>query len=96
MTYGAEGGAAAAIAAAIANAVKASGAIVRVEPPDFVTIVSRAEKPLVVINYGGWPRKKYQYLSAYKGLIFYTKSVTPVLLPGGAETIAAKRIWIPD
>jgi hypothetical protein len=35
----------AAIAAAIANAVKASGAIVRVRPEDFANIFRRIEKP---------------------------------------------------
>lgn len=41
--------AAAAIAAAIAQATKASGAIVRMEPRDFEAILSRSAKPLVVM-----------------------------------------------
>lgn len=41
----------AAIAAAIANAVKASGAVVRVQPEDFAKILSRVEKPLVIYKY---------------------------------------------
>ena len=94
MAYGA--GAAAARAAAIAKAIKASGAIVRLEPDDFLTILSKSAKPLVVIAVGGFIKKEYQYLTAYKGLIFFTKLQTSLILPGDAEVIAAKNIWIPS
>lgn len=91
----AAGGAGAAAAAAIANAVKASGAIVRVEPAEFSKILEKAEEPLVVFTERRLFGPKYQYLSAYKGLIFYTKTREPVELPAGAETIPADKIWIP-
>ena len=39
----------AAVGAAIAQAVKASGAIVRMEPNDFQQIVYRIEDPLIVM-----------------------------------------------
>jgi hypothetical protein len=94
MSYG--GGAAAARAAAIAQAIKASGAIVRVNPDDFTSILSRAEKPLVVMARGGFIKANYQYLTAYKGLVFFTKSPTELMLPGSAEVIFADRIWIPN
>lgn len=45
MAYGG-GSSAAAMAAAIARAIKASGAIVQVEPEDFLVILSKAENPL--------------------------------------------------
>ena len=90
---GAAGGAAA--AAAIANAVKASGAIVRVEPADFQKIVAKVSEPLVVRAEGGVLSKKYQYLTAYKGLIFYTKASSELSFGGDAEMILAKKIWIP-
>lgn len=93
MAYG--GGAVAAQAAAIARAVKASGAIVRVEPEDFTRILSRANKPLVVTSKRGFIKPNYQYLTAYKGLIFYTKSSTELMLPGDIEIITAREIWIP-
>jgi len=88
-------GGAAAAAAAIAQAIKASGAIVRVTPEDFTRILSRSSKPLVVIARGGFIKPNYQYLTAYKGLFFYTKSPTELLLPGDIEIINAKEIWIP-
>jgi len=98
MTNGAIAGAAAggAAAAAIAQAIKASGAIVRVESADFETILARAENPLVVYSEGGFFSTTYQYLTAYKGLAFYCKSSTPLVLPAKIETIRAKKIWIPS
>ena len=90
---GAAGGAAA--AAAIANAIKASGAIVRVESADFETILSNSDNPLVVCAQGGIFSTNYQYLMGYKGLIFYCKSGTPLILPMSVEVIQAKKIWIP-
>jgi hypothetical protein len=94
MSYG--GGAAAARAAAIAQAIKASGAIVRVKPDDFTSILYKAEKPLVVMTRGGFIKANYQYLTAYKGLVFFTKSPTELMLPGGVEVIYANQIWIPS
>jgi hypothetical protein len=82
-------------AAAIAQAIKASGAIVRVEPTDFMTILDRVDNPLVVCSESKFFSKKYHYLTAYKGLIFYTKSSTPLMLRPSVELIMAKNIWIP-
>ena len=86
---------AAAAAAAIANAIKASGAIVRVEPRDFAAIMDKVTEPLVVCAQGGFFSTTYQYLTAYKGLIFHTKTQTPLRLPAGTETVEAKKIWTP-
>lgn len=88
-------GASAAAYAAIAQAVKASGAIVRVQPEDFMLIISKVKDPLVVVAKGGTFKANYQYLTGYKGLSFYTKSSAPLMLPGSAEVIESKQIWIP-
>ncbi|HEY6951962.1 MAG TPA: hypothetical protein VI758_06120 [Bacteroidota bacterium] len=93
MTYGAE---TAAVAAAIANAIRASGAIVRVEPESFSAILSKAGNPLVVVAEGGLFAKNYQYLTSYKGLIFFTKSPQPLSLGMHVEVIKAGKIWIPN
>jgi hypothetical protein len=96
MTNGAAaGGAAGAAAAAIAQAIKASGAIVRVEPNDFMEILRRSERPLVVCSQSKFFSTKYHYLTAYKGLIFYTKTETALALRLEIEVITAKKIWIP-
>lgn len=97
MANGAEaGGAAAAAAAQIAQAIKASGAIVRVETTDFMMILGRIQNPLVVCSETRFLGRKYHYLTAYKGLIFYTKSTTPLILRPSIELIQAKKIWVPD
>jgi len=88
-------GAGAAAAAAIANAIKASGVVVRVSPEDFERILSRAEKPLVVVSQGGLFTTNYQYLTSYKGFAFFTKSRMPFQLSPKVEVIMANRIWIP-
>jgi len=88
-------GAAAAGAAAIANAIKASGVLVRVEPGEFSKILNRAKDPLVVIARGRWFSDNYQYLVSYKGLAFYTGSDAPLTLPPGCEVVAAGKISIP-
>lgn len=86
----------AAAAAAIAQAIKASGAIVQMEPRDFQQIVGRAEDPLVVLSVGSFLGKKsYKYITSYKGLAFYTKSSRQLPLGGSPEVIAAKKIWMP-
>jgi hypothetical protein len=96
MAYTGGAGAGAAAAAAIAQAIKASGAIVSVDPENFSKILSRAGKSLVVVAKGGIFKANYQYLTAYKGLIFFTKSDRELMLPGDVEIITAKGIWIPS
>jgi len=95
MTYDGGAGAAAAHQAAIAKAIKASGAIVKMEPAEFKKIVDKCEQPLVVSAKGGLFGNKHAYLTSYKGLFFYTLSPEPLNLPGKAEIIAANKIWIP-
>lgn len=86
----------AAAAAAVAQAIKASGAIVRLEPEEFQHILQRREDQLVVHATGGLFKTNYQYLVSYKGFVFFTKSATPLYLPGGTEVVQARSIWIPN
>ena len=88
--------AAGAAIAAIANAIKASGAVVRVQPEDFANILSRVEKPLVIYNTGGLFKTSHQYLISYRGFVFYTKTSNQIDLPTSVEVINAKSIWIPS
>jgi hypothetical protein len=91
MMYGGAAG-----AAAIAQAVKASGAIVRMQPNEFLQIVGRAEYPVVVMAVSRvFGRTRYKYLTSYKGLAFYTRSTSQLPLPGAVELVHAKAIWIP-
>ena len=89
-------GAHVAIHAAIANAIKATGVVVRLEPGDWMTILKKADNPLVVVAEGGMFQTKYRYLTSYRGLAFFTKSQQALVLPGRTEVIRAKSISIPD
>ena len=95
---GGAGGAAAAHQHAIANASKASGAIVKMEPAEFKKIVDKFDSAtggLVVTSKSWLFGTKYNYLTNYRGLFFYTTSPEPLTLPGKAEIIAADKIWVP-
>ncbi|HET9226509.1 MAG TPA: hypothetical protein VFR31_07560 [Thermoanaerobaculia bacterium] len=85
-----------AAAHATAQAIKASGAIVRVEPEEFLKILGRSAEPLVVSAPGGFLSGGQDYLTSYKGLAFFTNSQKPLNLPEGAEIVAAQKIWIPS
>jgi len=88
-------GAAAAHQHAIANALKASGAIVKMDAAEFLKIVNKSEQPLVVTSKSWLFGTKFNYLTSYKGLFFYTSSDQQLNLPGKAEIIAAEKIWVP-
>jgi hypothetical protein len=81
--------------AAMAQALKASGTIVKVGTEDFLKILKKSKDPLVVTAKGGVFKANYQYLTGYKGLAFFTKSDTPLMLPSGSEVVASKEIWMP-
>lgn len=87
---------AAAYAAIMARATKASGVIVRVKPADFLAILARSDTPLVIVAKGGVFTKHHQYMTSYKGLAFFTKSADAFELPRGSEIVVAEKIWIPD
>lgn len=88
-------GAEAAAIAAIANAIKAIGTVVKIEPEEFAKILNKAEHPMVIYAQGGVISTNHQYLVSYKGFAFYTKAEEPVELPQGTEVIVAEKIWIP-
>jgi hypothetical protein len=81
--------------AAIAQALKASGAIVKLDAYDFQRILERTETPLVVTGKGGFLGRRYQYLTNYKGIFFFADSTEPLSLPSRTEVVSAKHIWIP-
>jgi hypothetical protein len=97
-TYDGSAGAAAAHQAAMANALKASGAIVKMEPSEFKKIVDKFDHStggIVVVAKSWLFGTKYNYLTNYKGLFFYTSSPEQLILPGKAEIISAEKIWVP-
>ena len=89
-----DGGGAAA-AAIIANAIKASGTVVRVEPDTFLGLLRRIEKPLIIYKPTGF-LSSHQYLTSYKGFVFFAKTREQIDLPRNVEVIVAEKIWVPS
>ena len=89
MTGGAAG------AAAAANAIRAIGSIVIVEPNEFISILEKNEKPIVVHSPSSF-MTKHKYITSYKGLVFFTKSSTELIIPSFVEIVEAKKILIPQ
>lgn len=85
---------AAAAAASIAQAVKASGAIVKMKPAQFQRLLDTGKVALVVTSVRG-RLQKTSYLMNYGGLFFYTISKESLRLPESAEVVIAEKIWIP-
>jgi hypothetical protein len=94
MANGAAGAAAGAHHAVI-QAIKAAGAVVRVDPREFTRLVERQDAPLVVYAAPHLFSRSHRYLCGYKGLCFFTKSPSTLTLPGSAELVRARSIWIP-
>lgn len=88
-------GAAAAAAAAAAKAIKASGAIVRVEPDEFRKLLDQNREGLIVHAVGGLFSTKHDYLMGFKGLVFHASARDPISVPHGCQVVEAKKIWIP-
>lgn len=93
---GAAGASTAVIIATIANAIKACGTLVRVEPQEFLKIIGKQEQPLIVRTSAGVFSNSIKYLASYKGLAFHCKSKMELNLPAKAELINAKKFSIPD
>jgi hypothetical protein len=87
---------AAAAHAAQVNALKAVGVIVRLEMVDWLRILERTERPLVVLGTGGVFKKHNQYLTSYRGLAFFATSKDEIVLPPRCEIVRAKKISIPE
>lgn len=85
----------AAAAQMVAQAIKASGAIVSLNPREFQKILKRNEEGLVVCSTAGVFSTKYIYLTGYKGMVFHTKSSEPLHIPSKYEVIEANTVWIP-
>lgn len=83
-------------AAAVANAIKASGAIIRVEVDDFIRILKKQDAGLVIHSHGGVFSKSHKYMTSYRGFVFFTKSKEALFLKPGTEVIEATTIWMPQ
>ena len=69
--------------------------VVFVEPEEFLAILRKSEKGVVVYSPSGF-LSKHKYLTSYKGLTFFTKSKEALTIFGSAEVITAKKIIVPE
>ena len=84
-----------AAAAARIQAIKASGAIVRVSPDDFQTLLTRNTQGLVVHRAGWMFGTSHTYLMGYQGLAFYTRAKEELRLPSSVTVVEASSVWMP-
>jgi hypothetical protein len=88
---------AAAAKAAIQEAIKASGAIVRIENTDFSRLISKMETGLVIESVSRFFGKEYyKYSTSYLGFVFYCKSNEKISISSRLEKINAKNMWFPQ
>ena len=92
------GAAAAAAHAAMVQATKASGVIVRVDEAAFLTLVDMNPEPVVVsaphnIFLG---KKRIRYMTSYRGLAFVTESKGELIISDHADRVMAQKIWLPS
>jgi len=87
----------AAAQAAIQEAIKASGAIVKIAPNEFSNLISKMDDGIVIEKGDkGFFDSGYKYSTSYKGFIFYCKSRNQITIPSRLEKIKANRIWVPQ
>lgn len=83
---------------ATTNALAAAGGLVRLAPEEFMTIVHRADNPLVV-HARTWTlfltKGMHQYLTSYRGINFVTTTRDELGLPKGTELIQATTMFLP-
>jgi uncharacterized UPF0146 family protein len=63
--------------------------VARLNSKAFLTIVSRVQAPLIVMKEAGLTRRKYKYLTSYKGVLFYTWARERLELPKDADIVVA-------
>ncbi|SFH81940.1 hypothetical protein [Planctomicrobium piriforme] len=89
------GGAAAAGAAAVIQAIKAMGVVIQLDPDNWMDIVCREPDALVVHSTSWFFGTTQNYLTSYKGLAFYTRSTELLHLPPDVEVVEARKLWMP-
>jgi hypothetical protein len=87
---------AAAAAAAISQAIKASGSLIKVHPEEFSRMIGKMDDGIVVETTVVFFSTSYKYLTSYKGLMFFTKSKNQLSIPSRLEKIAATSMWMPS
>lgn len=77
------------------DTLRATGMIVLVEPQEFVAVVAKMNKPMVILAEGALSMT-FRYVTVYKDMIFFSKSEAPVSFANEVELIRARKIWLPE
>jgi hypothetical protein len=77
------------------NALKAMGVLVEVDESNFRELLMKREHPVVIVGEVGVFSKKFVYLMAWDGFVFYCKTKTTLVLPT-CDLIHAKSIRLPE
>jgi hypothetical protein len=78
------------------QAIRASGAVVQVEPRVFLQLLAKCQSTLIITACkNSYFSKKFQYETTYQGFVFYTESAQPIELPEHAEIVIADELWTP-
>ncbi len=88
--------AAVAATAAISQAIKASGSLIRIDPEEFGRMINKMDDGVVVETTIKFFSTTYKYLTSYKGLIFFTKSTSQLSIPSRLEKITATSMYMPS
>lgn len=75
--------------------LKMNGVFARITPEDFQNLMSRNEGLMIVASKAGLFKNQYQYLTSYKGLIFYCKGSEKLSVPGKHESIYSESVTLP-
>lgn len=78
------------------QALKMSGAFIRIDVQDFQNILRKAENLLVIESKTGIFSNSYMYLTSYKGFICYCKSKEQLAVSGSHEKITATHVSLPQ
>jgi len=77
------------------DTLRAMGMIVLVEPTEFVAIVAKMDRPMVILAEGALSMT-FRYVTVYKEMIFFSKGDSPVTFVNEVELIRARKIWLPE
>jgi len=78
------------------NALRMSGAFIRIDVQDFQNILHKAEGLLVIESKTGIFSNTFLYLTSYKGFICYCKTKEQLGVPGSHEKIYASQVSLPQ
>lgn len=60
-----------------------------------MTLIELNDEPIVVHATSGWFNIKPDYLTSFRGLVFYARAPQPMAVPSHAMVVEAQMVWVP-